>query len=381
MRIAQGLEVHEPNPDSSYAQYFYNEAWNRLASSKQSRGHYTVADAIASLHLVSYSILSRGATDWRVMLEVACDWLGQSGITVNENPKYMLSTMTSAETFALKTTMWYDIVSSVTLMRPPRYLALYRRLFGSVSAYWPCSGQNSDDVYDLRMDSLAGCPDEVMLGIAEVSALAHWKAQEQQNGSLSMRELIRRGDVIEQQLRAHTGPDLFTDIDQAPLHPSLPGAAGVDYNAVSPTMHASLTSPPSSHTIVPFPTEDMRRLVAGIFREAVILYLHMVLSEPVPGVPEISSSVDTIIQLFSQLPSSEVDRSLVLPLCLAGCLTNDRPRRDLVKARLQAQDENIGNILQVRGLMEAVWRQRDFSGGAVEWRDIMRNDGLNVLLI
>jgi hypothetical protein len=168
-------------------------------------------------------------------------------------------------------------------MRPPRYLALYRRLFGSVSAYWPCSVQNSDDGYDLRMDSLAGCPDEVMLGIAEVSALAHWKAQEQQNGSLSMRELIRRGDAIEQQLRAHTGPDFFTDIDQAPLHPSLPGAAGVDYNAVSPTMHATLSSPQSPHTIVPFPTEDMRRLVAGIFREAVILYLHMVLSDPVPG--------------------------------------------------------------------------------------------------
>jgi len=229
------------------------------------------------------------------------------------------------------------------------------------------------------MDSLTGCPDEVMLGMAEVSALAHWKAQEQQNGSLSMRELIRRGDAIEQQLRAHTGPEFFAGIDQAPLHPSLPGAAGVDY--ISPTLHASLSLPQSNHTTIPFPSEDMRRLVAGIFREAVILYLHTVLSDPIPGVPEISTSVDAIIQLFNQLPSSEVDRSLVFPLCLAGCLTDDRTRRDLLKARLQAQDENIGNILQVRGLMEAVWRRRDFSGGAIDWRDIMRNDGLNVLLV
>lgn len=104
MRVAQGLETHESNPDS-YAQFFYNEAWTRLANSKQSRGQYTVADAIAALHLVSYSILSRGATDWRIMLDVACDWLGRLGIASNENPKYMLSTMTSAETFALKTTM------------------------------------------------------------------------------------------------------------------------------------------------------------------------------------------------------------------------------------------------------------------------------------
>jgi len=266
-------------------------------------------------------------------------------------------------------------------MRPPRYLAMYRRLFNSVGGYWNCPGPNPDDGYDLRMDSLTGCPDEVMLGIAEVSALAHWKAQEQQNGSLSMRELVRRGDAIERQLRAHTGPEFFAGIDQAPLHPSLPGAAGVDYN-IAPTRHTSMSSPQNAtHTTIPFPSEDMRRVVAGIFREAVILYLHTVLSDPIPGVPEIGSSVDAVIQLFNQLPSSEVDRSLVFPLCLAGCLTDDRTRRDLVKARLQAQDENIGNILQVRGLMEAVWRRRDFNGGAVDWREILRNDGLNVLLV
>lgn len=196
-------------------------------------------------------------------------------------------------------------------MRPPRYLALYRRLFGSISAYWPCTGQSPEDAYDLRMDSLAGCPDEVMLGIAEVSALAHWKAQEQQNGSLSMRELIRRGDVIEQQLRAahaNTGPDFFSEIDQAPLHPSLPGAAGVDYNAVSPTaMHAHTSSSPQlSHTIVPFPTEDMRRLVAEIFREAVILYLHMVLSDPVPGMSSSSSSSFASIIVSSLILTSSL---------------------------------------------------------------------------
>jgi C6 transcription factor Pro1 len=91
--------------------------------------------------------------------------------------------------------------------------------------------------------------------------------------------------------------------------------------------------------------------------------------------------VDAIVKLLSRLPPSEVDRSLVFPLCLAGCMTDNRARRELMKGRLQAQDENIGNILQARALMEAVWRQRDGSGGIVDWREMLRDDGLNLLLL
>jgi hypothetical protein len=88
-----------------------------------------------------------------------------------------------------------------------------------------------------------------------------------------------------------------------------------------------------------------------------------------------------MVKLLTRLPPSEVDRSLVFPLCLAGCMTDNRARRDLMKGRLQAQDENIGNILQARALVEAVWRQRDGGGGIVDWREMLRNDGLNLLLL
>jgi len=309
------------------------------------------------------------------MLEVACEWLNQTGITIDENPKYTMSNMTSSRQFALKATMWMDIVSSITLMRPPKFLMLYRRLFGSGGNFW--AGQGHDASYELRMDNLAGCPDDVVLGIAEVSALAHWKAQERQNGCLSLRELIRRGDAIEQQLRTHTEPESFVEVDQAPMHPSLPGT-NIDYTGAQ---SLSAMSSPQSVDTIQFPSEEMRRVVAGLFRETAILYLHTVLSDPIPGVPEITASVDTITKLFSRLPPSEVDRSLVFSLCLTGCMTDNRARRELVKGRLQAQDENLGNILQARALMETVWRRRDVGGGAVDWREIMNNDGLNLLLL
>ena len=86
--------------------------------------------------------------------------------------------------------------------RAPRFLALYRQLFGpsAGSGYWATA---NNDQLDLRMDKLTGCPDEAVLALAEAAQLAHWKAGEAQKGTLSTRELVRRGDAIERTLRAH----------------------------------------------------------------------------------------------------------------------------------------------------------------------------------
>ncbi|KZP31796.1 hypothetical protein FIBSPDRAFT_775867 [Athelia psychrophila] len=356
------------SPGQSMSQYFYNESWNRLQASKSALGHYTESDAIASLHLLSYSLLSRGTTDWRYVLDVSCEWLGQTGILTEDDPKFAISNMTQSMQFILKWTMWLDIVSSMTLMRPPRFLVLYRRLFSSASSgtdFW--TGPSQEDTPELRMESLTGCPDDVMLALAEVSALAYWKTQEQQNGRLSVRELIRRGDVIELQLRSHTEPESFAEVDQALIHPSLVS----DFAAMSASLEGATAAP----------SEETRRVVATIFRETVSLYLQTVLSDSIPGVPEITASVETIIKLFGRLPQSELDRSLIFPLCVTGCLTDNRARRDVIKRRLQGQDENLGNLMQARALMEAVWRRRDVSGGAVDWREILHNENLNLLLI
>jgi hypothetical protein len=160
---------------------------------------------------------------------------------------------------------WLDTFSSLTLMRPPKFLRLLKRLLGERGGFW-ASGHDADVLHSLRMDLLTGCPDEAMLAIAETTALAHWKASEQRNGSLSFRELIRRGDDIEQRLRRHHADQQnFGDIDQAPLHPNL--------------AQTSVTDP----GVTPFPSNDMRRQVGDVFRETAVMYLHTVLSNANPG--------------------------------------------------------------------------------------------------
>jgi len=201
----------------------------------------------------------------------------------------------------------------------------------------------------LRMDLLSGCPDEAMLTIAEVSALAHWKASQLRNGSLSYPELVRRGTVIEQQLRQYPSND-----HDSRLH----GTADATQAA-----------------------QEHRSLAASIFREAAHLYLHTVLSNSIPGVPEINASVGNILHLLAQLPQSDIDRSLVFPICFAGCMTNDSTRRDFLKGRIRALNENYGNLLQTRRLMEVVWQKRDVSGKEVDVRETLREQGLNLLLM
>jgi len=165
-------------------------------------------------------------------------------------------------------------MSTLTLRTAPKHLPFYRRLFRGGSGYWALAQQGISDESGLRMDSLTGCPDEVLLGIAEISTLSCWKTQELRKGSLSMRELIRRGDVIERHLRTQTEIVLPVEADQTQLHPDL-SSAGADLGSV----HDS----PTGHTGVSIPVDDTRRLVADIFRETAILYLHTVLSDPNPG--------------------------------------------------------------------------------------------------
>ena len=84
---------------------------------------------------------------------------------------------------------------------------------------------------------------------------------------------------------------------------------------------------------------------------------------------------------MGQLSVSELDRSLVFPICLAGCLTDDLAQRSLLRTRLQTCDAGFGTLMQARVLMDAVWQRRDMHGGAVDWRDLMHEQGLNLLLI
>lgn len=165
---------------------------------------------------------------------------------------------------------WIDVLASVVFRGTPRFLALYRRLFGAAgggAGFWAAANNTH---LDLRMDRLTGCPDEALLAIAEAAALAHWKAAEAHKGCLSVRELVRRADAIEHALLA------------APARAYAEGSPTAD---AAPMLPSGLPAPAQEQAPAAPPRVDefSRRTVAAIWREAAVLYLQTVVHGCHPG--------------------------------------------------------------------------------------------------
>ncbi|KAI6042544.1 fungal-specific transcription factor domain-containing protein [Pisolithus marmoratus] len=353
IRTAGGIEPSTVENSQAFA--FYDNAHAQLQHNRQ--GVLTEADANAALHLLSFSTFSGGATEWQPMFDIVNEWFVRTGITAHDNPKLAIMNMSNAARLALKSTMWLDVMSTVTLLAVPRYLQFYRRLYLGGGGFWATSGRYTLEELDTRVESLTACPDEILLGIAEISRLECWKTQEMRKATLSMRELIRRGDILERHLRVECESACAPEADQTRLHPGsvMSGDPGLPRTA----------SPP----------DVTRQLVAKIFRETALLYLYTVLSGSYPGVPEITQSVDVIIQLLHQLPVSTMDRGLLFPIYLAGCLTDDGVQRDALRTRLLGIQDGFRNVHQTIGVLETAWHRRDNRGGAVEWRDLLHIQG------
>lgn len=117
---------------------------------------------------------------------------------------------------------------------------------------------------DLRVKSLTGCPDEVLLAIAEISTLECWKTQEMRKETLSTPELIRRGFILERHLRIDCEPACSREPEIRPDS-------------------AMADNPSSTLAGATSPADVTLELMAKIFRETAVLYLHTVLSGSNPG--------------------------------------------------------------------------------------------------
>jgi C6 transcription factor Pro1 len=189
-------------------------------------------------------------------------------------------------TFATK---WLDIISSIGKQRVPLFMSLYRRLFrADQQDHWP-SSPHGGHVQNLYMDALTGCPDGVMYALAEIANLAHWKMRHVQHHSLSMRELLQRGDEIEQDLRASwvtASPEVFPHLLDQQFDINAPPSAGT----ASSSAHASPVHPTvdlvGANSVLSTPEPvigaETRRLVSNVFFEATVLLLQSVINDHNP---------------------------------------------------------------------------------------------------
>ncbi|KAI1797030.1 fungal-specific transcription factor domain-containing protein [Ganoderma leucocontextum] len=347
------LHMHYMYPaptDSNAVNTIYRRIQGNLLTERRS---YTEGDAMAGLHIVSSFLFSGGRGGWEVWLDIASQYV----LTILNDPdvygpEEALRRCSESTRFIIKTTMWFDVLASVTTQQVPRFLEYYRLLFNGAYIDDPLGGTGAAP--EISMLPVMGCENKIVLAIAEISNLAHWKEGCLRRGALSIPELVHRGALIEEQLLAPAGP----------------GGGGGDEGEVL----------------------WRRRLTNNIFRASAKVYLHTVLSGDYPACPEIVGAVAETIGALHDVPEQpsvhrSVVRSVVFGICLSGCLTDDRAQRAfLLKMLERQQQESVGNIREVARLMQQVWqrRDRDREQGrymSVDWRAVMRESHNDLLLL
>ncbi|KAI0322117.1 fungal-specific transcription factor domain-containing protein [Amylostereum chailletii] len=353
--------VYRENPVS---RFYYDEALSRLEQARHD-GPLSTGHALAALHMITYCLATtggttqggRGTTRWMRLLEIACDWVTQTGLLMDENPRLALHNRSVEHALAVKLTMCMDISLAVVLQQSPRMLDLWRRILGG--GYMSPRENNAYEV-DLYILHLTGCTDAVLLAYAEIAALEHWKATGERAGTLNLRELFVRSATIDQALREYTDP-------------SFPDPPSGRTNAQVMAMAGGLTGEPNADE------GACRKIISRIWYETALLYLSSVAD--VAGGPEVGNATGRISQLLGMLPTTGLDRALLLPLAIVTTMIEPGAHRDMVRSRLGKIDRWSMNVRQLEGALVEMWQRQGTAEGWTRGRASFLERGLTFLLL
>jgi hypothetical protein len=305
-----------------------------LKGSLQVKTRFTADDAMTALHIISLYLFDGGRGRWNEFLFFASRYVKE----VLENPEFYgnysaaLEAAGAKDQFVVKTTIWFDVLASVTTKQPPILLQYIRELFRPNRSW---VGQPTT----YSMLSPMGCENTVVWALAETSNLSYWKRRSEEVGDLSVRELVRRVQDIEVHLQP--GP--------RPVRPH------------------------------PDPDTWSRFVASEIFRTSTKLFLKSVESGDFPHVAEVKQCVnetyDAIMESREGMGTlqSAVVRSTVFGIFICGSLTDDPDLRRVLSTCLvqNSGQEAVGNCTAVSSLLEKMWQERGPLNLPVKWREYL----------
>ncbi|KAF8340584.1 uncharacterized protein EI90DRAFT_3036066 [Cantharellus anzutake] len=315
---------------------YFNEAQNELNSVVKSGRSLTEAEAIAALYLVSYWLFQGGwqsgkggGSGWLEVLNVACVWYVRHSGILNGGPEPLktIYKLSPEGRFAARMIMWMDIFSGITLLRHHDFLPSIVNL-------------EHNRYHDER-------------------TTMETHDREFACSSFILRSYMLRTRLLSIDCSTQPVSALFTELSMESSSSAYPFTYG------TPNM-------PDKYS------------TSEIFRQAALLYLSTVTSGYSPS---LRHTQDTIVALKIAVEAvpldmvNRVDRSLVFPIFLAGCMTDDLNLRAFFGGRLRSLGDAVGNHITALQLMEAVWCMRDSTGEAVAWRDVMNDMKFELLMV
>lgn len=351
--------------------------------------------AMACLHMVSSYLFEGGRGDWNKYLSIALTYVRNMFANPSLqyiDPRDVLKRCSETTRFIIKTTIWFDVLASVTTQGVPCFMQTYRDLFDDARAHI-----DDDPNPELSMLPVMGCENKVVLAIAEISELADWKAMKERRGELSLVELVKRGkQILKKRLMDESPssapaslPTEYQHMETFGIGMRGLGLGGLPYaNGIYPPRRQQ----PQQHTVGTAESEaevnQRRKLTNDIFRASAKIYLHTVISGDFPACPDIVESVRETIDCLRRVPRDRfsvhrgVVRSVVFGICLSGCLTDNPNHKTFLTELLESQSgESVGNIAEVKKLMQEVWERRQNRQGPVNWREVMKEGSKGLLLL
>lgn len=119
MRVSQGLEALNSSMESSTTTYLRQEAFFKLENNKNTEGTWSDNDAIAALHLVSFSQLSGASIDWEIPFNILSQWLMQQNLVQSNsgNPWMAFLALSPLAQILVKATI-VSLKLKASLLRP-----------------------------------------------------------------------------------------------------------------------------------------------------------------------------------------------------------------------------------------------------------------------
>lgn len=306
-------------------------------------------DAMAALNVISSYLFDGRSGPWERWLHIPYQYIDYLFLK-HGGPSEALMQCSVKDVFIIKTSIWFDVMASVTTRKSPHFLFAIRTIFNLRQTEMFNNYSNGT----FSMMSLLGCHDEVIWALAEISHLSHWKQAQLAEHCLSIPSLIKRATLIDEVL-ASSRAEIYASED---IH-------------------------------------GCRVLASEIFRSSARLYLETVLSGNYPLVPEIRECVQSTIecmqrldsppsnaQLNGQRMSQSIVQNTMFSFFVCGALAEKEEHCDVIKNLLDREGDRVGNwgstqtlFKQLWEMKEGTWSASDSSApwlpDAVDWRNML----------
>lgn len=237
----------------------------------------------------------------------------------------------SALVFFVSLLLFVDVVASTTLGKSPSLQPYHDSLLKP----------REDGKCSLRLESVIGCQNWVLVCVGEISGLCGWKSEAKQNGTFSVVDLVKRAECISHALEK--------------------GLESLNTRAFSPNPDGTTTSRLEAYYTRHDKGIDNASTATATraWAHAAELYLAVTLSGWQTNSAEVQESVEKVLHLLQTIESPAQLRSLSWPLCVAGCLALPGQEQDFrVIVRDMGELRDFGTLAHAMRIMEAVWASR-----------------------